>query len=89
MPTVAESGVPDFEGSQWFGIVARTGIPNEAADRIHLEIGKLLKNPEIVARFEAMGAQLTTTTQQDFTNYIATDIEKWVKLGKQSRITYE
>jgi tripartite-type tricarboxylate transporter receptor subunit TctC len=82
-PTVAESGYPGFESSQWLGILAPRGTPAEAIRRLHAETVKALKLPDVVERLTRAGLQPVGNTPEEFTRVIRSEIEQFGKLAKE------
>lgn len=89
IPTIASAGLPGFEASQWFGIVAPAATPPDVVEKLNREINKVLRDPDTAARLEGLGIQLTPESPGDFTADIQKDIDRWVPLGKQLSISYE
>lgn len=89
IPTIASAGLPGFDASQWFGIVAPAAAPAGVAERINHEVNKILQDPEIAARFDSLGIQLTPVSPAEFTADIQKDIDRWVTLGRQLSVSYE
>ena len=82
LPTVAESGVPGFEVINWFGMTAPARLPAPLTQRIHAEITKALKSPEVAEKLTAEGAEIVASTPQQFRDFIRGDIVKWSKVVK-------
>lgn len=88
LPTVAESGLPEFAGfeaDQWYGVVAPAGTPVAIVNKLNAQINLSLNSPELKARLQAEGAEAMPTTPEAFGNLIAREIERWrpvVKAGK-------
>lgn len=89
IPTIASAGLPGFDASQWFGIVAPAATPSDVVEKLNREINKVLRDPDTAARLEGLGIQLTPESPGDFTADIQRDIDRWVPLGKQLSISYE
>ena len=87
IPTIAESGVPGFEVTVWFGVLAPAGTPQTVITTLNAEINHILKLPEVVARFDAQGVQLLGGTSQDFAGFLSAQQNKWAKVVKDSGIT--
>jgi tripartite-type tricarboxylate transporter receptor subunit TctC len=81
IPTVAESGLPGFESNGWFGIVAPAGTPPEVIARLNAAFVTVLKDKDVIARIHALGAQPMPMTPQEFSAYIHSEIEKWLKVA--------
>lgn len=84
LPTVAESGVPGYESSAWFGVVVPTGTPREAVTRLNAEINRAINLPDMRERFAQQGAIPAPGTPEEFGAYIASEIAKWAKVVKAS-----
>ena len=86
VPTVAEAGVPGYEATQWFGLLAPAGTPRPIIDRLNQEMVKLLKSPEVRDRLIADGTDPAPTTPEEFGAYIKSETEKWTKVIKAAGI---
>lgn len=84
VPTVAESGVPGFEASSWFGVLAPAGTPKEIVAKINADIVKALAAPDIKERLSGQGAEPVGNSPEQFAAYIKTEIVKWAKVVKDS-----
>jgi len=86
LPTVAESGYPDYEVSTWFGYLAPAGTPPDIVARLNSEINAALKYPEVQKRLVALGAELDPGTPQDFAKFLEADMTRWARVIKQAGI---
>ncbi|HEY4313120.1 MAG TPA: tripartite tricarboxylate transporter substrate binding protein [Pirellulales bacterium] len=77
IPTIAESGLPDFEAVQWYGIVAPSKTPKPIVNRLNAEIGTLLESPDLQKYMTNDGALPEKSTPEEFQKYIASEIERW------------
>lgn len=84
LPTIAESGVPGFDASSWFGVVAPAGTPREVVTRLNTEINRVLNLPDMRERFTQQGAIPGPGTPEDLGNWIRSEIAKWAKVVKAS-----
>ena len=84
LPTVAESGVPGYEVSAWFGIFAPAGVPQPVVQRLNAEFVKALQQPELRQRLASQGAEPLTSTPEEFAAYLRSEIAKWAKVVKDS-----
>lgn len=80
VPTVAESGVPGFEATQWYGIVTPAGAPKAILSTLHAAIVKAVHSPEVTERFAADGAEPFTNSPQEFRAYIKAEIDRWAPI---------
>jgi tripartite-type tricarboxylate transporter receptor subunit TctC len=84
IPTVAESGFPEFEASSWFGMLGPADMPREIVTKLRTEVVRVLKIPEIRDRLIAQGADPVGSTPEEFAAYIRTETAKWAKVVKTS-----
>jgi len=84
LPTVAESGVPGYEASAWFGVVAPAATPREVIARLNTEINRAVNLPDMKERFAQQGATPASGTPEDFAAWIRAEIAKWGKVVKAS-----
>ena len=79
LPTVAESGYPGFESTAWLGLLAPAGTPKAIIDQLNAQVLKVMALPETRERMAAFGAEITTSTPEQFAAHIRSEI---AKLGK-------
>jgi len=84
LPTVAESGVPGFDISTWYGVWAPAGTPRDIVNKISLEIAKALKQPAVRERLAALGAEPVGNTPEEFAAYCQAELAKWSKIVRES-----
>ncbi len=84
VPTVAEAGLPGFEASSWFGVLAPAGTPPAIVAKLNAEIAKWLATPEAQEKLSAQGANIASGTPEDFAKHIAGETTKWAKVVKES-----
>ena len=84
VPTVAESGVPGYEASVWYGVVAPAKTPKEVVTKLNAEIGKILRERNQRDKIAAADFEVTTTTPEEFGKFIRSETEKWGKVVKAS-----
>jgi tripartite-type tricarboxylate transporter receptor subunit TctC len=89
IPTVAESGVPEYEMSQWYGLLAPAGTPAAAIDRLNAEVGKALRHPETRSRLQAEGAEPAPSSPQEFGTFFKAEISKWTRIVQKAGIRPE
>ncbi len=86
VPTVSEAGLPGFDVSAWNGILAPAGTPTPAIVRLNKELATIAANPETRARAATQGTDLVTTTPQEFSAFIKSQIAKWATVVKAAGI---
>ena len=84
VPTLSESGLPGFEASSWFGILAPAGTPAPIVAKLNAEIAKYLATPEAKEKLAKQGANAAGGTPDDFAKHIAAETAKWAKVVKDS-----
>jgi tripartite-type tricarboxylate transporter receptor subunit TctC len=84
VPTVAEAGLPGFEASSWFGILAPAGTPPAIVAKLNAEIAKWLATPEAKEKLSKQGANAAGGSPEDFARHIAAETTKWAKVVKDS-----
>lgn len=83
VPTVAEAGFPDFDVSSWWGVVAPAGTPREVITRLHGEILRVIGLPETRTKIGEQGADIVTSTPEQFAAYIRGETAKWARLIRE------
>jgi tripartite-type tricarboxylate transporter receptor subunit TctC len=89
VPTIAESGVPGYESDVWFGIIAPAGVPRPVIDRLHAEIVRILKTPEMQKSLAAQGAEPVGNSPEEFAALIKAEHAKWTDVIKRTGIKAE
>lgn len=87
LPTVAESGVPDYEARQWWGMFAPGATPRPVIAKLNAEVRTILATDEIRTRLAAEGAQpISTMSPEDFNAIVRSDIERWRRVVKDLKL---
>ena len=89
VPTIAEGGVPGFDVTNWWGILAPAGTPAPVLERLHREITAILDSPETRKRFELEGAEIARATPAEFGSFIERETVKWTRVVKDANIKPE
>jgi tripartite-type tricarboxylate transporter receptor subunit TctC len=84
IPTMIESGLPDFEAVSWHGIVVPAGTPPPIIRRINQALGTALASKETQILFRNLGVQAVPGSPQAFADYIRSEIPRWTKMVKDS-----
>lgn len=84
VPTIAETGLPGYEVSNWWGVMVPAGVPKDVLGRLHAELMKILKQPDVQSRFQGEGGDVTPMTPEQFASFIATETLKWDKAVRAS-----
>ena len=89
VPTVSESGVPGYDGSIWWGVLAPAGVPGPVVMKLNNEINTILREPDMVKRLSAEAAEPVVATPRAFGELIINDLAKWSRIAKQAGIRAE
>ncbi|MFN7086327.1 MAG: Bug family tripartite tricarboxylate transporter substrate binding protein [Burkholderiales bacterium] len=86
VPTVAESGIRDFEAVNWYGVFVPANTPKDLVARLHADIVKVLGQPEVRKRFEGEGGDIVANTPQEFAALIRAETPKWSRVIKAAGV---
>ena len=89
LPTIAESGLPGYAASAWYGVVAPARVPPNIIQKLNLEINALLKNPEFREGMLARGAVPMGGSSEEFAAFLRQEVGKYAALVKESGIKVE
>jgi tripartite-type tricarboxylate transporter receptor subunit TctC len=89
VPTIAESGLPGYSMSTWWGVLAPAGVPNAIVAKINRETAAVLAQPETVQRLENDGAEPAPMAGAEFARLLASEVEKWRRVARESNIKAE
>ena len=89
VPTISEAGLPGFEVSNWWGILAPAGTPGPVVDRLHREVTAIQDSPETRKRFDLEGAEVVRMKPPQFAAFVAQETEKWTRVVKEAGIKPE
>jgi tripartite-type tricarboxylate transporter receptor subunit TctC len=89
IPTVAESGYPNFETIIWHGVLAPAKTPRDVVMRLNREIVAALAMPDVQKLLLAEGGELSPSTPAEFAEFLKSEVAKWAKVIKQAGITAE
>ncbi len=89
IPAVAESGLPGYEASQWYGLLAPAGTPPEIVMRLHKEAAATLRAPENTSRLISQGSEVVASTPDDFRAFIRSETAKWSEVARAAGIKPE
>ena len=80
IPTIAESGVPGYEATQWYGLLAPAATPKDIVAKLNSDAVKALKDPSVAERLAGEGAEPVGDTPEQFGAFIRSEIELWGKV---------
>jgi tripartite-type tricarboxylate transporter receptor subunit TctC len=80
LPTVSESGVPGFDTSSWFGLLAPAGVPRDVIERLAHAINEAATSPGVIAALRPLGYEMEAGSPEAFAAFIRADLEKWSRV---------
>jgi tripartite-type tricarboxylate transporter receptor subunit TctC len=80
LPTVAESGLPGYESSQWYGLLAPAGTPAEVLDVLNARVANIMQSADMKARMTSDGLVPIGGSREQFAAHIKSEIGKWAKV---------
>jgi tripartite-type tricarboxylate transporter receptor subunit TctC len=86
LPTMAESGLPDFEVANWAGLLGPAGINPQIVTRLHDEIVRILATPVMQERIKTLGFDMIVSTPAEFATQLVRDVERWSEVVKRANI---
>jgi tripartite-type tricarboxylate transporter receptor subunit TctC len=86
IPTISEAGVPGYEATQWYGVLAPAGTPRPIVDKINGEIVKALDTKTVQDRLAAGGSEAFSSTPEEFAAHIKSEIARWAPVIKAAGI---
>ncbi len=86
VPTIAESGVPGYNGTSWFTVAAPATMPAPLVDRINRDLQKVLTAPDVVARYDTLGVSYTSNTPADAAAFFRSETTKWNRVIEAARL---
>ena len=89
IPTIAESGLPGYDASAWYGVLAPAGTPPAIIAKLQSEIHIALRSPDIVDKLSAQGLEPAPNNADEFARFIAAELAKWNKIIAAAGIKVE
>jgi len=86
IPTIAESGLPGFEATGWYGLLAPAGTAEAVVNRLNAAMNAALKQPEVQEKLVSLGLEVAGSTPRQFADFIKAEITKYATVVKQASI---
>ena len=86
VPTTTELGVPQLNMNVWFGVVARSGVPQDSVQEWNKNFAEALKAPKVMQLFQGQGFELTPMTPEDFAKLLKSESDRWGAVMKAHQI---
>jgi tripartite-type tricarboxylate transporter receptor subunit TctC len=89
LPTIAESGLPGFSASGWYGLLAPVATPKDIVTRLNVDFTRALRSPDVNERLNSMAAEPAPGTPEQFAAFIRSETEKWAKVVRATNMKAE
>lgn len=86
VPTIAESGVPGYESTSWYGFVAPANLPKDVLAKLYAEISRALREPDVVEKLTSAGVIVVASKPEEFSAFIKSEVDKAAKVVKAANI---
>jgi tripartite-type tricarboxylate transporter receptor subunit TctC len=86
IPTLAESGLPDFDVSAWTGLFAPAGTPRAIVERLNAETVKITHDKTYVTLIQSMGTDVASSSPEGFGKFVHDDVARWTEVIRRSGI---
>jgi tripartite-type tricarboxylate transporter receptor subunit TctC len=86
VPTMQESGVPDFEVNSWYGVCAPAATPAALLDKLNADVHAVMRIPEVEQRLTELGMPPAPTTREEFDKFMRAEIARWAQVVKDAKI---
>lgn len=87
LPTMSEAGLPGYTAGSWFGLMAPAATSPAIVSKLHVEMVRILRTPEVRGLMAGAGAEAMGNTPEEFASYIRMEVAKWAKVIRASGIT--
>jgi tripartite-type tricarboxylate transporter receptor subunit TctC len=89
VPTIAEAGVPGYEATNWWGIMAPAGTPQAIIDKLHKDIEAVQNSADVQQQFARQGASILKMSTPEFGTFIQSEMNKWQRVVKEGKLKKE
>jgi tripartite-type tricarboxylate transporter receptor subunit TctC len=86
LPTIAESGYPDFETRTWYGLFGPAGMPADIVRKLHADIERALRIPDVANNLTAQGWDITASPPEQFSVVLQSELDRWSQVVKRAGI---
>ena len=86
VPTLQEAGVPGYDASVWLALLAPAGTPKEIVNKLNTAIAKILVTPDAIKTLANAGVEVSVSTPEKMTAYMAQEYERWGRVAKETSI---
>lgn len=87
IPTVAESGVPGYESTLWYALLAPAGTPKAIIKRLHAETVRIIHSPDVTGKLRGLGADPIGSSPEELSKFLKTEIARWTQVIREAHIS--
>jgi tripartite-type tricarboxylate transporter receptor subunit TctC len=84
LPTIAESALPGFNVTSWYGVFGPARVPEDIVSKLNSEVRALAVTDEVKSRLSGVGAEVATNSPQEFSKWVSAEIGRWAQVVKAS-----
>jgi tripartite-type tricarboxylate transporter receptor subunit TctC len=89
IPTIAEAALPGYDAGVWYALLAPAGTPRDVVARLNSEIVRASNHPEMKALYTRAGIEPVSSTPDELTKFMKSEIEKWARVIKEAGVTVD
>jgi tripartite-type tricarboxylate transporter receptor subunit TctC len=89
VPSVAESGVADFDVRSWMGLATSAGTPQPVIDRLNAEMQRTLRTAGVRSKLEEIGGEVRGSTPGEMRSRIASELKNWTQVIRQAKVEHQ
>lgn len=89
LPTIAESGFPNYQTTSWYGVLVKSGTPPVVVNRLGSELRRILALPPLRQKMADQGGEVASSTPEQFGAFLNEEIRKWAAVTKAQRISVQ
>ena len=89
LATMSEAGLPGYDFSSWFLVLAPAGTPPAVVDKLNAQIGRILRQPDVQERYKALGAEPGNGTPQELVAFVDREIQRFARVLKDAGMKAE
>ena len=89
IPTFKEAGMPDYDVTAWFGLLAPAGTPDDVVAVLETAVGEIMQQDDVKARLAKLGAEPVGSTSAEFKSRIGDEVERWSAIAEDAGISLQ
>lgn len=89
LPTMAEAGVPGYDVSVWFGLLAPAGTPADIIGKVHADVVKVLAMPDVAEKLKGQGQEVAPMAPAEFAAFLRAEVNTWADIVKRAGVRFD